>query len=401
MTGTLTPRAPLRVLHVIPAVWAGSGGPSRAVVEMCTALRDADPTIGVDVATTDFRLTREARREIESRLPPGSRLVVLRASHWLDKGWSVGLARWLWKHAADYDVLHIHALFGSTSAVAAWIARSKSVPYVVRPLGTLSPYTFANRKLRLKRLWFRAIDRANVERASAVHFTAAQEASKAARLGLRMREVVIPLPYTRPVTTQAPVATPTILFLSRLHPVKGLDLLLPAFARVRSVIPAARLLIGGSGEPAYERWIDTQIGALGIAEAVERHGFVLGVKKEELLRRAAVFVLPSYQENFGVAVVEALAAGLPVIVTRHVDLWPDIEHEGSGVVIESTVDALTGAILALLGDAERRATMGAAAARHVAHRYGPAVVGAELARLYRGAAARSTMSGASPTTLAR
>src|ERR1043165_1168401 len=142
----------MRVLHCIPGIWPGSGGPSRAVIGMCRAVASVDPSVVVDIATTDHGLSNESRRQLEGLLPSTSQLHVFPESRWLDPGGSVPMIRWLGRTVAQYDVLHIHALFGSTSSMCARVAMRAGIPYVVHPLGTLSPYTFANRRRLMKRL---------------------------------------------------------------------------------------------------------------------------------------------------------------------------------------------------------------------------------------------------------
>jgi len=396
--------SPLRVLHVIPAIWDGSGGPSRAVIEMCRALDAAAPTSVSDIATTSHGLTPEWRKHVRARLPQRTTLHVFDESTWLDAGWSLSLARWLWSNVQQYDVVEVHALFNSTSSIAGRIARRRGVPYVVRPLGTLSPYTFAHRRRWLKRLYFRGVDAPMVRRAAAVHFTAPQEATKAHRRIRVGAAAVIPLPFES-TTTAHPHgarghegrAASEVLFMARLHPVKGLDLLLQAIARLRTSGRDVDLVVAGSGAADYEREVREQVARLDLQPHVRFVGFVGGDEKRALLERADVFALPSRQENFGVAIVEALAAGVPVVVSREVDIWPDIERYGSGAVVATEVEPLSEALAALLTNADRRAACGAQGRRQVAELYSPLAVGTALHALYdrvSGRAGRDAPGGA-------
>ena len=374
----------IRVLHCIPSIWSGSGGPSRAVLEMCRAAKEANAANQTDIATTDYGLTAPWLDYVRSRIPEDTSLRIFRRSRWLDKGWSISLIAWLWRVAREYDVIHIHALFSSTSAMCAWVARRQNVPYVIRPLGTLSPYTFANRKKYLKRFYFRLIDKKTVLRAAAIHYTTSQEAKKADRLNLPTRKAVIPLPYGQ-ITPYQRSESPadTVLFLSRLHPVKGIELLIEAMVSVRAVVSSARLVMAGSGDVRYELLLRETAASMNMASSVSFIGFVEGAAKTDLLNRASVFVLPSYQENFGLAVVEALAHGLPVVITRSVDLFEDVENYRSGYVVGHDAKELAAALLALLGDREKRTIMGANGRRQVKDLYSASRVGAQLDSLYR------------------
>lgn len=382
--------APIRVLHCIPAVWSASGGPTRAVVEMCRAVSDVDPQIVVDIATTDYGVDSAWLTHLQSRLPSRSRLLVFRQSGWLDKGWSIRMAKWLWTAVKSYDVVHTHALFSSNSSACAWIARHRRVPYVMRPLGTLSPYTFSARKRFLKRLYFGMIERRLLNDAFAVHFTADLEERKASRHGLRARPVVIPIPYNGAHVPPQARDDATVLFLSRIHPVKGLLVLLRAFAQVLAHKSNAKLIIAGAGSKPFEDQVRREVVVLGLSDAVEFLGFVDGEAKSALLSRATIFALPSFQENFGMAIVEALASSIPVVITREVDLWPDVSEFGSGIVIQNDVAELTAALLRLLADPSLRDEMGRNGVRQVRERYSPSVVGEQLANLYRSAAAKTT-----------
>ena len=374
----------LRILHCIPSIWSGSGGPSRAVLEMCRALSAVQPAHRSDIATTDYGLSEEWLRYVRSRAPDSTRIRVFSESTWLDKGWSMPLARWLWHCASEYDLVHIHALFSSTSSIGAWVCRQREIPYVIRPLGTLSPYTFANRRKTLKRVYYQLIERRTLKNASAIQFTTLQECKKADRLRIGTRTVVVPIPYDLAgVRRISRPKDPTVLFLSRLHPVKGIELLLEAMVTVRQSLPSVRLIIAGSGDAEYELSLGEMTRELELETAVIFAGFVEGPAKEALFERATVFALPSHQENFGVAVTEALARGIPVVVTEGVDLADDIKTFRSGYVASRNAGEVADALLKLLVDPELGAVMGENGRRQVSELYAPLKVGHALQSLYR------------------
>jgi glycosyltransferase involved in cell wall biosynthesis len=159
---------------------------------------------------------------------------------------------------------------------------------------------------------------------------------------------------------------PALLFLSRLDPKKGLDLLLPAFARVLKRHPTAHLTVAGHGPAAFVDGLKQQAHELRIQPSVAWAGFLQGEEKIRAFARADLFVLPSHSENFGLAVVEAMGAGLPVVVSDQVGIHREISSSGAGLVAECTVDSLEAALLRLLSDPDLRASMaqrGAALAR--------------------------------------
>ncbi len=280
---------------------------------------------------------------------------------------SAGLLRWLAQAAADYDVAHIHALFSPVSSVAAAIARYQRLPYLLRPLGTLDPADL-QKKRQFKRLYAALLERTNLAGAAAVHFTSDQEAKLSERFGVVTRDVVLPLgvdlPTVDPETAdmqwqtqwQADDSCPLLLFLSRIDPKKGLDLLLPALEMLQAEGVAFRFVLAGANpqDPAYEEQIRQQIQASPIARQTACIGFVQGQEKVALLQAADLFVLPSYYENFGIAVAEAMSMGVPVVISDRVQICDAIADSQSGWVTSCSVESLVLQLrLALQNRAER------------------------------------------------
>jgi glycosyltransferase involved in cell wall biosynthesis len=273
---------------------------------------------------------------------------------------SPSLVSWLSRTGGSFDVVHVHGLMNPVSTLAMRACVRRGWPLVVRPFGMLSSYTFAHRRSQLKRAYFALLDGPTLARAQALHFTTDTERDEAARhgRGFRERSFVIPPPW---VGTASPDggrrrgARPTALFLSRLHPVKHLELLIGAWRGVTERVPDARLVIAGEGEPAYVRHLRGLAAEAGVGESVSFVGFADGEAKERLLGEADAFVLPSYHENFGVAVLEALAAGVPVVVTREVQLSGFVEAHGLGLVARRGEADLAAGLAHVLTDDTLRA----------------------------------------------
>jgi len=276
------------------------------------------------------------------------------------------------------------------STICTWIARIQNVPYVVTPHGTLSRYTFEHRNTVLKRAYFRSIESASLNGAAAIHCTTDQEREQVAELGTTTPIQVIPHPYERVDYEDDFERDPNlILFLSRLDPMKGLELLLEAFANIRSAHPSARLVIAGSGDEAYEEKLRREVRELGIEKSADFVGFVEGTQKKRLLKQASIFALPSYRENFGIAAVEAMDAGAPVVVTTEVDTHPEIAEREAGIVIRPEVEQLAEALDTLLRDNTRRKEMGQNGQMLVEEEYDPKMVGEQVLDLYRDATLRT------------
>jgi len=262
--------------------------------------------------------------------------------------WS--MTRWLWANAGAYDVVHVHALFSYATIPGCRAAAHAPVPYVLRPLGTLSEWSLAHRGWK-KRPYYALLERSHLEMASAIHVTSVDEAEDVARLGYAERTRVIPLGVDvesrvrerpRVVKRGNPLR---LLFLSRLHEKKNVPLLLRALASVASASRPIELTIAGDGDGGYRRELEQLAQELGLQARVRFLGHVDGDAKQRVLLDADCFVLPSAHENFGLAVAEALAAGLPVIVTPGVALSRDVGEAGAGLVTDATAEALAFAIV--------------------------------------------------------
>jgi glycosyltransferase involved in cell wall biosynthesis len=304
------------------------------------------------------------------------------------------LMRWLARHVREYDLVHIHAVFSHASVGAGLIAGRCGVPYIVRPLGVLNRWGIMHRRRWLKQLSLRLIEKRILARAAAVHYTSEQERLEAAESGVDGPSVVLPLgidlsrfeqlPPPDPFYRQYPdlVDRTLLLFLSRIDSKKGLDLLLPAFAAARRRYPNAALVIAGRGDAAIVDALRREAERLGIAGDVIWPGFLTGVDKLAALSAADLFVLPSYSENFGIAIVEAIAAGLPVVTSDQVGLAREIEAYEAGRVVPCDVTALTSALEAALGDADRRRRWAANGRRLVHERFSVEAMTRGLVQLY-------------------
>lgn len=382
----------LRVLQFLPSVESASGGPVRSTVAECRAVHAADARIETVWISTRHGLAPEWEEELRRSLPArmSLRLFPQVGRHTLNV--SPSLLTWLWKHAREYHLLVLRSLLHPLTSACAWVARRRGLPYVVVPHGTLSEWAFHHRRTHLKRLYFHLVERRTLEGARGVRYTSEAERSQARRLSFSVPEdAVIPHPFeSRRQAVASPDRDPEqVLFLARLDPKKGVGVLLAAVARARRARPGVRLVLAGSGSAAFERKVRALVRERGLEGAVELPGFVAGAEKERLLDRSSVFVLPSREENFGVAVAEAMDAGLPVIVSREVGIAPLVEELGAGRVVPRTPEALAAALLEILERASVAREMGRAGRRLVRERLAPDVVGSRVADLYRRCARRT------------
>lgn len=371
----------MRVLHVIPSIGPLRGGPSIAMGMIARALRDGG--LHVDVATTN-----DNDRELLN-VPLGTPVDEAGVRYWYfartshPYTTSTGLAAWLRQNTRNYDIVHAHALFSFSTSVAASTARRQRVPYVVRPLGTLARYGMEQHSF-LKRVSWVLVERRLLKDAAAVHFTSEAEREEAERLGT-WRSVVVPLgvPEMGEAVAHTSNANGDVvyLFMSRIHPKKRVDLLLRAFAEIAGK-GAARLIIAGDGEASYVADLRKLAIDLGLRDAVTWAGHITGAEKQRIIADSHVFVLPSINENFGIAPVEAMAAGLPVVLSRGVAIHREVEQYRAGLIAEDTVASLAEA-LSEMRDANTRAAMGANAIKVAREKFSIAAMQRGLIEMYQ------------------
>lgn len=298
------------------------------------------------------------------------------------------LSRWLKAHVKDYDIVNIHGLFSYPNTVAARAAHHADVPYVLRPCGMLDPFCLTQSRLK-KSAYLRLFDSTILRNAAAVSFTTEQEAEASYKVRGQGRSAIIPLGVgaakelgdgaTAPF---APTGKKVILFLSRLDPIKGLDLLLPALARLKTRRDDFLAVIAGGGRAAYESKVKADVASYGIENEVLLTGFIEGGKKRQLLEEATCFVLPSYHENFGVSVAEAMAAGCPVVISDRVNIHTEVSAAGAGRVVACDAVEICNALDDVLSDEAVRLVMATNAQRLVREKYDWSVVGEKVLALY-------------------
>jgi glycosyltransferase involved in cell wall biosynthesis len=295
----------------------------------------------------------------------GYQIIYFRCYPWRRYKFSFSLLQWLNENARQFDLAHIHALFSPVTTLASTIARYHDLPYIIRPCGMLDPADLQKKK-RLKQIYATLLERPNLAGAAAIHFTSKEEAKISERFGLGStakmpvpRDLVIPLGVTAGLFPKKlrESQVPIILFMSRIEPKKGLDLLVPALESIlKSGIEFHFILAGSNPQDAdYETQIKVQIHNSSLAKYTTITGFVSGDLKAEVLTKADLFVLPSYYENFGIAVAEAMAAGVPVVISDRIHIAEDIQQAEAGWVGPLEVGAIADSIKsALLNPQERQ-----------------------------------------------
>ena len=382
----------MRVLHVIPALASTYGGPSQAALETCRTL--IEEGVEAEIATTDADAKNDLNIPLEKMvLYEGIPIYFFKRTFNTEYKFSWPITRWLAHHITDYDLLHIHSIFGYPATLAAYLARRYKVPYIMRPLGMLDYWSMDQNKLA-KRLYFHFIEKANLNHARAIHYTSEEEKKASERFGFTSPGVVVPLGisinskqgeiekglFKRKYSQCA--GKKLIVFLSRIHPKKGLELLIEAISKLKEVREDFLLVIAGSGEPRYETMLRRKVEEKNLTPQILFTGFLEGEEKAALLNDADLFVLPSYQENFGLAVVEAMARGVPAIVSNRVNICREIQAYGAGKVVPCEASKIEEAIQTLLSDDRERRAMGERARCLTLEKFNSTEMGRNLAHLY-------------------
>ena len=328
-----------RVIHIVPAVTNEASGPSYSVVRLCEALIAQQQNI--TLAALDWAPMASSHHFLQTfSMGSGPRRL----------GLSPAMREWIFSQADSNSLvlIHNHSLWMMPNVYPGQAARKYRIPLLVSPRRTLSHWPLKSGSWT-KRIFWPLLQRPALSAATCFHATAEAEYKDIRRMGFRQPIAIIPngidIPDLQPKKSEK---FRTVLFLGRIHPVKGLDILLRAWQIIQKRFPEWKLRIVGPDNGGYLANIKSLANELNL-ERIDFSGPLYGDAKFDAYREADLFVLPTHSENFGVAVAEALATGTPAIVTQGAP-WEGLETQNCGWWIDIGVDAL----LACLEDALSR-----------------------------------------------
>ena len=379
----------MKILLISPTLSADYGGPSKCVLELAHELHRNG--IITDVVTAVSEKTDHPRdwqiKEETYRIKEFSRFATNKFV------FSPSLIWWLFNHAADYDIVHLHTLFSPTILICEWICRLRGIPYIITLHGMLEPWALSHKAAK-KKLYFKLFEKRALQKARVVHALTNSEADSVRRLGVKTEIMIVPngiekgsfqvLPDTQILFDRFPeIKGKTILlFLGRLNPKKGLDLLASAYALVRQRFPQTHLVLAGPDSDGFLPKVKEYFNKSGCLDFVTFTGMLTGPMKLAALHSASVYVAPSYSEGFSVSILEGMASGLPCVITTGCN-FPEAADAMTAYVVEADTIKIADAINECLGDISKAKQMGSRARQFIFKRYTWEKVSHEFIEIYK------------------
>lgn len=381
----------MRILIVIPALGSVYGGPSKSVVELAQVIGNSG--INVDIVNTNANGSTNVDVPLYTWIPEASyRIQYFPYWNLLDYKISLSLTKWLFQHVAEYDLVHTNAIFSYPVLPAYWACQWHQVPYFVTPHGMLEPWALSY-KARKKHFYYSLFEKPALERANAIQMLASSEAERVKALNLKAPTVIVPNGIHR--QDFEPLPSPDlfyqkfshtrnktlIIFLGRIDPKKGLDLLASAFAKVNARFPQTHLIVAGPDNIGFLPTAQSYFAEAGCLEAVTFTGMLTGSLKYSALAAASLYVAPSYSEGFSVSVLEGMASGLPCVITTGCN-FPEAAAAQAAHVVDIDADEIALALIQCLSNPQQAEEMGQCARKLIFEHYTWERIAAKMIEVY-------------------
>jgi len=376
----------MKLLCVIPAYWPAFqlGGPIFSVHNLNKTL--VKKGIDVSVYTTNTGLAGSVPVNQEFNID-GVKVTYFVFTNFFESlgvtGWqfSLSLTAALRKNLKLFDIVYIVSIWNYPIAIAAYYCRQFKKPYIISPRGLLYPYAIGKKSWK-KWPYYQLITKKDLQGAAAIHYTTRDESERChLALGLKNTAVVIPngidlcefkdLPSKEKLRQRYPAIKDkkVILFLGRINRKKGLDILIEAYSVLAKKRNDVHLLIVGNDEAGYIRKVKKWVRGYGIEKGVTFTGMLTGKEKLEAYAGSDIFTLPSYSENFAIATVEAMACGMPIVISNKVGICEEIKKNRVGIVVNTNAESLYNGINFLLENPELKTGMAINGRRFIEERY--------------------------------
>ena len=368
----------MKILTVAPYISSVYGGTSKIVTEITTAIGNCN--VAIDLVTTNANGTNKLD-DIPLNLwitKNSYRIKYFDCWHKYDFVLSLSLIKWLFNHITEYDLVHTHTIFAPQILLTQWICQFHHIPYISTPHGMLEPWALSYKAWK-KNIYYNFIEKSVLKKAHAIQGTASTETSNLKNLGFQDTFLVAngihPQDYKHlsqpeifyqkfPQTKNKNL----ILFLGRIDPKKGLDLLAPAFAKAYQNFPDTHLIVAGPDSIDFMPTAEQYFIDAGCRDAVTFTGMLKGKLKLAALAAASLYVAPSYSEGFSMSILEGMASGLPCVITNGCN-FPEAAAAKVAHVVDIDVESIAHALINCLGNPEQAQEMGMQARKFIWDNY--------------------------------
>ena len=376
---------------VIPAVADVYGGTSKIVRELSEALVSS-LDVEVDLITTNANGNNKLDVPLLQWINEGSfRIKYFPYLNLFDYKFSLTLSVWLFKNISGYDIVNTHSIFSYPSLPAYWAAQINNIPYVITPHGMLEPWALAYKSYK-KKFYFLYLEKPALQKAKVIHMTASTEAENVKSINLRPPSVVVPNGIHRKDFESLPSSEifyqkfstlrnkKLVIFLGRIDPKKGLDLLAKAFAKAHHMFPETHLIVAGQDNTGYLPIAQSYFKESGCTDAVTFTGMLTGDLKYAALAAATIYVAPSYSEGFSMSVLEGMASGLPCVITTGCN-FPEANEVAE--IVDIDAEQIGNALIKLLHYPSMAKEMGDRARKFILENYTWDQVAYKMVAIYK------------------
>jgi glycosyltransferase involved in cell wall biosynthesis len=391
----------MKILIVVPALGNVYGGTSKIVLELAESIGK----LGVDVDVVATNANGENTLDVDLNqwiIQNHYRVRYFSYLDFLDYKFTLSMSQWLFSNVSSYNLVHTHAIFSYPVLVAYWMCQLHKIPYLATPHGMLEPWALAY-KIWKKKLYFNWLEKPALQKASAIQMLASTEAERIKNLHLKPPLVIVPngihredfasLPDPEIFDQQFPETKNKrlIIFLGRIDPKKGLDLLAPAFAQAYQTFPDTHLIIAGPDNTGFLPTAQSYFIKAGCSHAVTFTGMLTGNIKYAALAAAKIYVAPSYSEGFSMSVLEGMAAALPCVITTGCN-FPEAGEAEVAIIVNIDVGSIAKAIIQLLEDDQQAKNMGYRARQLILDNYTWDKIALKMVSVYENIISRSPTS---------
>lgn len=368
----------MKILIVIASVGDIYGGPSKCVVELAQALGSFG--IEVDIVNTNANGSTDLEVPLHTWIAKKYyRIQYFSYSRLLDYKISLSLTSWLFQHVCEYDLVHTNGIFSYPVLSAYRACQQHQVPYVVTPHGMLEPWALSYKAWK-KRLYYTLLEKPALHRASAMQMLASTEAKAVKPLNLKTPLIVVPnginpqdfenLPDPELFYNNFPDTRnkKLIIFLGRIDPKKGLDLLAVAFGKIYTQLPQTHLIVAGPDNIGFLPTVQSYFNQAGCLDAVTFTGMLTGDTKYAALAAANIYVAPSYSEGFSVSVLEGMVSGLPCVITTACN-FPEAATAKAAHIVDIDANSIFEALIECLKAPQESQAMGDRARQFILENY--------------------------------